>query len=99
MTPEGKVKADVKKYLKAIGCWFFLPVSNGMGQVGIPDFICCHRGYFVAIETKAPGKISNTTANQDRVIAEIKTAYGMAIVVDNVEQVKSFFSSHFGETP
>lgn len=99
MTPEGKVKADVKKYLKAIGCWFFLPVSNGMGQVGIPDFICCYRGQFVSIETKAPGKINNTTANQDRVIAEIKTAGGVAIVVDNVEQVKSFFSSHFGETP
>lgn len=99
MTPEGKVKADVKKYLKAIGCWFFLPVSNGMGQVGIPDFICCYRGYFVSIETKAPGKINNTTANQDRVIAEIKTAGGAAIVVDNVEQVKSFFSSHFGAVP
>lgn len=98
MTPEGKVKADVKKYLKSIGCWFFMPVSNGMGQVGIPDFICCFQGRFVAIETKAPGKIKNTTANQDRVIAEIKAAGGWAVVVDNVEQVKSFFSSHFGET-
>jgi hypothetical protein len=99
MTPEGKVKADVKKFLKAVGCWYFLPVSNGMGQVGIPDFICCFQGRFVAIETKAPGKISNTTANQDRVIYEIKLAGGSAIVVDNVEQVKAYFNYHFGVTP
>jgi hypothetical protein len=99
MTPEAKVKADVKKFLKSIGCWYFLPVSNGMGQVGIPDFICCYRGRFVAIETKAPGKISNTTANQDRVISEIKLAGGSAVVVDNVEQVKAYFNYHFGVTP
>jgi hypothetical protein len=99
MTPEGKVKADVKKFLKSVGCWYFLPVSNGMGQVGIPDFICCFQGRFVAIETKAPGKLSNTTANQDRVISEIKAAGGLAIVVDNVEQVKAYFNYHFGVTP
>jgi hypothetical protein len=99
MTPEGKVKADVKKFLKSIGCWYFLPVSNGMGQVGIPDFICCFQGRFVAIETKAPGKLSNTTANQDRVISEIKLAGGSAVVVDNVEQVKAYFNYHFGVTP
>ena len=99
MTPEGKVKADVKKFLKSIGCWYFMPVSNGMGQVGIPDFICCYQGRFVAIETKAPGKISNTTANQDRVISEIKLAGGSAVVVDNVEQVKAYFKYHFGATP
>jgi hypothetical protein len=99
MTPEAKVKADVKKFLKSIGCWYFLPVSNGMGQVGIPDFICCYQGRFVAIETKAPGKLSNTTANQDRVISEIKLAGGSAIVVDNVEQVKAYFNYHFGVTP
>jgi hypothetical protein len=99
VTPEGKVKADVKKFLKSIGCWYFLPVSNGMGQVGIPDFICCFQGRFVAIETKAPGKLSNTTANQDRVISEIKLAGGSAVVVDNVGQVKAYFNYHFGVTP
>ena len=99
LTPEGRVKEAVKRLLKAHGVWHYMPVQNGMGQVGIPDFICCYRGYFVSIETKAPGKINNTTANQDRVIAEIKTAGGAAIVVDNVEQVKSFFSSHFGAVP
>jgi len=97
-TPEGKVKDACKKYLKSIGAWFFMPVSNGMGQVGIPDIICCYRGLFVAIETKAPGKINNTTPNQDRVIEAIRNTKGLAVVVDDVEQLKQFIVFHFGET-
>jgi hypothetical protein len=97
-TPEGKVKDACKKYLKGIGAWFFMPVSNGMGQVGIPDIICCYRGLFVAIETKAPGKINNTTPNQDRVIEAIRNTKGLAVVVDDVEQLKQFIVFHFGET-
>lgn len=91
MTPEGKLKHAVKKELKARSIFYFMPVSNGMGQVGIPDFICCCRGMFLAIETKAPGKRNNTTANQDRVIAEIKTAMGIAIVIDDIAQLQAFF--------
>jgi hypothetical protein len=87
VTPEGKVKAAVKKYLQSQGVWFWMPVSNGMGQVGIPDFICCYNGTFLAIETKAPGKLSNVTANQQRVIDEIKTHGGLALVVDSVDSL------------
>jgi hypothetical protein len=89
-TPEAKVKDACKKYLKSIGAWFFMPVSNGMGQVGIPDIICCYKGMFLAVETKAPGKRMNTTPNQDRVLQEIQNADGWAIVVDNVDQLREF---------
>ncbi len=92
-TPEGKVKDACKKYLKSIGAWFFMPVSNGMGQVGIPDIICCYRGRFIAIETKAPGKRTQTTANQDRVIEAIRKADGFAFVVDNPDDLKTLFNS------
>ena len=92
-TPEGRVKDDCKKYLKSIGAWFFMPVSNGMGQVGIPDIICCYRGLFVAIETKAPGKRNQTTANQDKVIEAIQKADGFAWVVDNPDDLKTLFNS------
>jgi len=90
MTPEGKVKEACKKYLKSIGAWYFMPVSNGMGQVGIPDIICCYKGHFLAVETKAPGKLANITANQERVIDAIRGADGWATVVDNVDQLKNF---------
>jgi hypothetical protein len=92
-TREGKVKDACKKYLKSIGAWFFMPVSNGMGQVGIPDIICCYRGLFVAIETKAPGKRANTTPNQDRVIEAIQKAEGFVWVVDNPDDMKTLFNS------
>lgn len=92
-TPEAKVKDACKKYLKAIGAWFFMPVSNGMGQVGIPDIICCYKGMFIAVETKAPGKRGNTTPNQERVIEAIKGADGWAIVVDNVSQLHEFITA------
>ena len=87
MTPEGKVKKQVKEYLKSIGAWYYMPVSNGMGRVGCPDILVCYKGNFLAFEVKAPGKVNNTTANQDREIAGINKAQGIAIVVDNVEQV------------
>ena len=98
-TPEAVVKATVKKWLVAVFAWFYMPVSNGMGRVGAPDFICCVPyvvqpedvgrtvGLFLGIETKAPGKRGNTTANQDREIAAIREAGGLAIVVDDVSQL------------
>jgi Holliday junction resolvase len=90
-TPEGKVKDAIKKFLKERGAWYFMPVSNGMGQVGIPDIIVCYKGVFVAIEAKAPGKKGNTTANQDRVIEAIRSADGFAWVVDNPADMPMLF--------
>jgi len=88
MTPEGAVKEAIKRYLKSIGAWYYMPVSNGMGRVGCPDILVCHRGLFMAFEVKAPGKIGRVTPNQRREIDGIRGAYGLALVVDDVEQVK-----------
>jgi len=94
MTPEGKVKKKVKEYLQSIGAWYYMPVTNGMGRVGCPDILVCYKGLFMAFETKAPGKIKNVTANQEREINEIISAYGLALVVDDVEQVKEAIECH-----
>jgi Holliday junction resolvase len=90
-TPEGKVKDAIKKFLKERGAWYFMPVSNGMGQVGIPDIIICYKGVFVAIEAKAPGKKKNITSNQERVIEAIRSADGFAWVVDNPDDMPMLF--------
>ena len=95
MTPEGRVKAAVKKLLKERGIWHYMPVQNGMGVVGIPDIIACFGGYFLAIETKAPNKKPTTaeqrwkkaTPNQQNQITGINQSGGVAIVVDDVNQV------------
>lgn len=94
MTPEGKVKAAVKHELKVRGIWYFMPMQNGFGVVGIPDFICCWNGRFLAIETKAPKKRSQTTANQERQITDINAHGGYAIVVDDVSQLITFLQEH-----
>ena len=80
MTPEGKVKAAVRKVLDANNVYYFMPAANGFGRAGIPDIICCCRGQFIALELKA-GK-GKTTALQDREIAAINEHGGIAIVVN-----------------
>jgi len=89
MTPEGKVKKKCKEYLKSIGAWYYMPVSNGMGRVGCPDILVCYKGRFLAFETKAPGKIKNVTPNQQRELDDLRRVNALAYVVDDVEQVKA----------
>lgn len=90
LTPEGRVKKDVKALLTSMGIHYYMPMQTGYGVVGIPDFICCWNGRYLAVETKAPGKLKNTTANQDRVISEIRRAKGLAIVVDSADMLREF---------
>jgi hypothetical protein len=87
MTPEGKVKKQVKEWLDKRGAYYYMPQSNGRGRVGAPDFLICLNGRFVGVETKAPGKRS-TTANQDREIRWINRSGGYALVVDDVSQLE-----------
>jgi hypothetical protein len=87
-TPEGAVKREIAKTLKKLGIFYYMPVQNGMGQTGIPDFVCCVRGKFVGIEAKAPGKEGNLSANQLRVRKEILNCEGSYYVISTVEQAR-----------
>jgi Holliday junction resolvase len=94
MTPEGKVKAKVKKLLDERGVYYFMPATGGYGRSGIPDFICCYNGRFMAIECKA-GK-GDLTALQTRELTRIDAAGGEAVVVretsmDNFIKFLGFF--------
>lgn len=99
MTPEGRVKEAVKKWLKERGIWYYMPVQNGFGVVGIPDFVCCWNGRFLAIETKAPGKRANVSANQERQITDIWKAGGAAVVIDDIKQLNNLEAEWKKETP
>ena len=87
-TPEGKVKARLKKHLDAMGIYHFSPFQAGMGRAGVPDIIGCYRGLFVAFECKA-GK-NKPTALQEREMHAIRTAKGLAFVIneDNVDNLE-----------
>ena len=58
MTPEGKVKKEIKRVLDAFGVYYFMPVQMGLGAAGL-DFHCVMRfgdhalAFF--IEAKKPG--------------------------------------------
>lgn len=93
LTPEAKVKNAVKKVLKAHNVWFYMPVAGPFSAHGIPDFVCIYKGKFVGIETKAKGKIGNLTANQERVIKEINEHGGIAVVVDDANQVEELLKN------
>ena len=79
MTPEGKVKEKVKALLKQYGCYWHMPVQNGMGAPSL-DLICCIKGKYFAIETKAPGK--KPTPRQEHTMLEIQRAGGKCFVID-----------------
>lgn len=93
-TPEGKVKAAVKKVLDEYGVYYFSPPANGYGRVGIPDIICCVNGYFVAIECKA-GK-GMTTPLQNRELARIGEAGGAALVIneDGIDSLHQLITTY-----
>lgn len=92
-TPEGRVKAAIKAYLKAKGAYWSMPIGTGFGSSGVPDFLICYRGNFVAIEAKAPGKRHCTTAAQKRNLVEIISNGGRAVVVDDASQLDEIFAT------
>lgn len=78
-TPEGKVKKGVRQVLDKLGAYYMMPVTNGYGRQGAPDFLVCYRGKFFGIETKAgKGKL---TALQELNLKRIVEAGGVALVV------------------
>ncbi|NCQ33518.1 VRR-NUC domain-containing protein [bacterium] len=93
MTPEGRVKKAIKEHLRQHGVWFTMPIGTGLGSSGVPDFLCCHNGRFVAIEAKAKGKRGNTSALQKTQISKIIEAGGVAVVVDDVSQLEGVFQN------
>ena len=98
MTPEKRVKVAVRKLLDSIGAYYVMPVTGGYGMQGAPDFLVCHCGKFVGIETKA-GK-GKTTALQDMNLQKIRDAKGVALVIyeDDIEFLKeTLYKIEIGE--
>jgi urease accessory protein UreE len=79
MTPEGKVKKALKKWLDERGYYYFMPVPTGRGRRTV-DFLVCMEGTFVAIEAKATHD-AMVTALQDATLKKVASAGGNALVV------------------
>jgi pantoate kinase len=92
-TPEAKVKAKIKAILKAHNVYYAMPIGTGYGNSGVPDFLCCVNGKFVAIEAKA-GK-GTTTALQDKNLKAIDESGGVGIVINekNVDKLDNWITN------
>lgn len=86
MTPEGRVKAEIKKYLESIGAYQFWPVQSGFGAATV-DCLACIKGKFLAIEVKRPegGKL---TGRQRNTLQKVADANGRWVVATSAGCVK-----------
>jgi len=93
-TPEAKVKAKIKDILKTHNAYYVMPIGTGYGNSGVPDFICCVNGQFLAIEAKAGN--NKPTALQTQNLLRIKNAGGYAMVVneDNLEELETLIANY-----
>lgn len=93
MTSEAKVKRVVVTQLKALGAYYFYPVTGGYGASGVPDIVGCYQGKFFAIECKA-GK-NKPTVLQQRNIDTIAAQGGMVKVIneDNMNEVTKWLKT------
>ena len=79
-TPESHVKDAVKRVLKRLNSYYFMPPMNGYGASGVPDIVACLDGKFIAVEAKANG--NKPTMLQLKNLKSIVAAGGYAFVVD-----------------
>lgn len=93
MTPEGKVKKQVKAVIKAYEQYLYgeWPVPGGYGKSGL-DFNGCFLGRYFAIETKAPGK--ELTPRQELTKSRIEAAGGKVFVIgsDGTSRIEHWYS-------
>ncbi len=77
-TPEGEVKAKLKKWLAERGAYQFWPVQGALGKRGV-DCYACVAGDFLALECKAYGE--KPTKLQRKLLRDVVKAQGTAIIV------------------
>lgn len=78
LTPEGKVKAAVRRLLEQHKAWQSWPVPSGYGE-SLLDCVGHHRGRYFEIETKRPGE--HPTARQQYRIDRLRESGATAFVI------------------
>lgn len=91
-TPEVKVKKQIRKMLDEVGAYYAMPIGTGYGNSGVPDFLICHRGRFIAVEAKAGS--NRPTALQEAHMARIRKEGGTALVINetNLNELKELLT-------
>jgi hypothetical protein len=80
VTPEGRIKAKIRRRLQALSCEYdFWPVQTGYGKRTL-DILICAGGWFVAIEAKKDAK-TDLTDLQKETRRQIEAAHGLVFAV------------------
>lgn len=85
---ESKLQRDIRKYIRSLGGYAIKYHSSEFTEPGVPDIICCYKGFFVAIETKRKGHKSEQTEYQKIHERNIKASGGIYLLCDDIEEVK-----------
>jgi len=89
---EASLTKKVKDFLDSFPkheLWYYK--ASDRFTSGVPDFIVCYRGEFVAIELKDTNKKPKPI--QEYTMRCIDNAQGCTIWTDNFEDVKNFFKN------
>lgn len=113
-TPEGKVKDEIKAELLCLGIYplgylfdhpeikpngfYFMPVASTFGVKGVPDFILCVRGKFLAVEAKPRIKRAKPTDLQKRFLQAVEDTGGKYTVARSGKDTVAWLSEML-ETP
>ena len=88
--PETKVVRDIIKMLKSSFPGFYFKTHGGLYQkIGLPDILGVHRGRFIGIEVKCPGKEDTLTNLQEKNLALINLYGGVGFMSISPEDTES----------
>ena len=88
--PETKVVKSIMKMLDTFFPGFYFKTHGGLYQrIGLPDILGVHRGRFIGIEVKCPGKEDTLTKVQEKTLYIINLYGGVGFMSTSPEDTKS----------
>lgn len=90
MRNEAGVKDRCKKLFRMYEVWYTMPYQAGYSQAGVPDFICCGKGVFFAVECKF-GR-NKPTPRQVAQMEAVRLAGGVCLVINetNLHELEEY---------
>ena len=85
MTPEGKIKKEMRDWLSVHGIYYANVAGGAFSKPGDPDIIADVNGHFLAIEAKT--KTGRQSEYQKVCQRQVEESGGMYIVARSVEDV------------
>lgn len=83
---ESSIDRTIARELTRRGAWGTKTHGTAAGRRGIPDWLICHHGAFLAVETKQPA--GATTRLQRHELERVRRAGGTAIVARSADDVR-----------